>query len=219
MPKNLDEQFKSTCRDFLTYDVLKKTFISLAYIDFMQIEGLVKIHCTSLEQTLMHVAAYHYFFDSTIKADIEFKLLENNDKKLNHPGLPFYGYEWFRNKFKKTINKKDQICTSIINVKNHEKGVMKKQKEDLLSCFGSKVIDLGDSRNFVNEDQLIDKLTILAESKCFLGSSTSYSHMAPMFNTPSIHINSFWPYNGERLWTREFVCDTVNGDPIGYEKV
>ena len=67
----------------------------------MQIEGLVKIHCTSLEQTLMHVAAYHYFFDSTIKADIEFKLSENKDKKLNHPGLPFYGYEWFRNKFKK----------------------------------------------------------------------------------------------------------------------
>lgn len=219
MPQNYDQQFKSTCRNFITYDILKKTFYSLVYIDFMQIEGYVNIYCSDLKQTHMHVQAYHHFFKNNIKAKINYEKIEEHDRNImKHPNLPFDGYDWFRKKLKRKIPKKDHICTSLISVDKHEKGITKEQKEALLSCFGEKIINIGDSRNFSSTNEVIDKLTILAESKCFIGSSTSYSHMAPIFDTPSIHINSFWPYRGERLWTHEFLCDTVNGTPIGYVK-
>ena len=82
MPQNYDQQFKSTCRNFITYDIIKKTFFSLVYIDFMEIEGHVNIYCSDLKQAHMHVQAYNHFFKNNIRAKINYKKIEEHDRNI-----------------------------------------------------------------------------------------------------------------------------------------
>ena len=53
------------------------------------------------------------------------------------------------------------------------------------------VIDLGDSRNFESVQQIMYKIKLVQQAKCYIGSPTSWDVIARWYSKPVIRI---WPY-------------------------
>jgi hypothetical protein len=53
------------------------------------------------------------------------------------------------------------------------------------------VIDLGDSRNFESIQQIMYKIKLVQQAKCYIGSPTSWDVIARWYSKPVIRI---WPY-------------------------
>ena len=78
------------------------------------------------------------------------------------------------------------IVYSIIDIKNSEKGIDSKSKNNIIKHLSG--VDLGDSRNFKSADELIYKVTQLASAETFIGSSCSWAFLCPYFDTTWIRI-------------------------------
>lgn len=53
------------------------------------------------------------------------------------------------------------------------------------------IIDLGDSRNFKSLQQIMYKIKLVQQAKCYIGSPTSWDVIARLYDKPVIRI---WPY-------------------------
>lgn len=52
------------------------------------------------------------------------------------------------------------------------------------------ITDLGDSRNFVSAQEIIRKVAIIQQSKCYIGSQTSWENITRLYSKPVV---KFWP--------------------------
>lgn len=151
----------------------------------MEMENDSIIVCESLEQTKMFWKAYQHFFNTNKQP--AFRQQEQGeplDKFLyikGHIGT----YDKMRSNLKPLDAYKDSMVHSIIGA-HHSKGISNTDKDILEKHLSS--YNLGDSRNFESEDQLIDKLTKLRQAKLYLGSVCSWSRIAHVFGLSVIEI-------------------------------
>ena len=129
----------------------------------------VTYHCDSIEQSKYMWEAYRYFF----KVIIEPNFVQIVGKTIyTYPGPDADWLTLIRKYLIQPSKKKEYICYSIKPIHNHLRKALVKD------C-----IDLGDSRNFINAQHIIDKVSLLSTADFYIGSSCSWNTIAPIFKT------------------------------------
>lgn len=77
------------------------------------------------------------------------------------------------------------ILGSDTGKQHHSNKVIKAQ------IFMENVIDLGDSRHFKNIQQVMYKIKLVQQAKCYIGSPTSWDVISRWYDKPTIRV---WPY-------------------------
>lgn len=209
-----------TSKKLKCFNSLTGTWKCLAYAQYFGVDSIT-LYASNAEISEMYKEAYKHFFDwSPCKVEIKKTIPEEILRHKNateEPSFPMQNErEWFHKRLKHTWNHDGPPTTSIIDFKKHEKGLPPEVLKAFKSCLSEDTIDLGDTRNFKNTQDIIDTVTKLANSRIYFGCLTSWSKIAPLFDTPVIEILPFYPYNSMHLWRREFVCKQPNGDPLGF---
>lgn len=84
------------------------------------------------------------------------------------------------------------IVTSLI-LENNNKATSKPHHQEKILRFDARlvdVIDLGDSRNFRDDDHVMDCIKKMQQASCYVGSPTSWDPIAKLYNIPTVLL---WP--------------------------
>jgi hypothetical protein len=136
----------------------------------------------SPEKVLEYLPVYEYMFNQNNKFYIGDLYPEDiNDYQYNH------SYDLVQKYLKPNPYYREKYITSswILasdNKSNKDPAYLKKVlqvKAELID-----VIDLGDSRNFDNISEIIRKIKIIQQSKCYIGSYGSWENITRIYNKP-----------------------------------
>lgn len=205
-----------TSKKLKCFNSLTGTWKCLGYAQYFGIESM-KLYASYPEMSKMYVEAYKHFFEWS-PCKVEIKPIDPKLKNITEePSFPLQNErEWFHKRLKHEWKHDGPPTTSLIDFKNHEKGLPPSVLESFKSCLSENTIDLGDTRNFKSTQDIIDTITEVANSRIYFGCLTTWSKIAPLFDTPVVEILPFYPYNSMHLWRREFTCKQPNGDPLGF---
>lgn len=178
--------------EFWTNHALNKTWRQFGYINHAWHLGFkddMIIYAHDLNQLQIMWEAYKHFFNVKgepifIKEDrtrVEFRDYYANVTKQNL----WHIFRLYRKKPRKITH---PIAYSIADVKNSQRyGIDGLLKESILKSLNG--FDLGNTRDFKDADELIDKLTKLSTAEVFLGSHCSWAFLSPYFDTPWIELH------------------------------
>lgn len=176
--------------EFVTNDALNKTWRQFGYINHawhLGFEDDMIIYADDLNQLQIMWEAYKHFFNvkgepifaKEGRSQVDFQDYYRNTTKDNL-------WNVFKLYLKKPIEVTHPIVYSIADIKNSRKGINGLSKENIMKNLNA--FDLGDSRNFKDADQLIEKITKLSTAQMFLGTSCSWAFICPYFDTTWIEI-------------------------------
>lgn len=84
------------------------------------------------------------------------------------------------------------VVTSLIT-ENNNNATSKPHHQEKILRFDSRlidVVDLGDSRNFRDDDHVLDCIKTMQQASCYVGSPTSWDPIARLYNIPTVLL---WP--------------------------
>ena len=178
--------------EFLSTAALSSSWRQYNYMNHLAIKDAI-IHCEDIKQSIIFWKAYKHFFNTSIEPKQFVKATKNVWNNYEHYVRleKDHNYSFFKTYLKKEpLSWNNQafdihsLVYSIIDSSVHKKGIPRKSKEDIITNLGG--YNLGDSRNFKNEQWLISKITKLAAASTYMGSNCSWSNIAPLFDTKAI---------------------------------
>jgi len=102
----------------------------------------------------------------------------------------------FRPGFKTTDN--DYFVYSIHHMSKNHKGVDQFFLDKMIEMFiNSGGIDLGNSRDFNTTDELVDKMKLLANASCYIGTKTSWINLSRFFSVPGMALYQHSPHRSK----------------------
>lgn len=184
------------------------------HADYMKIHEPV-FSCDDIKQAKMFWEAYKYFFNFNVDMAPQFVPYDMDAGYIPHTENRL---DLFHKNLKKDYSIKTSLVTySIAHISNTEKGLDDEAFKPMINFMTCKdSINLGDSRNFLDAGQLINKLTYLATSNLYVGLNCAWSTIAPMFYTPTVILTQHYPHHSGSIWTQTFHVDKKTGVPNGY---
>ena len=140
------------------------------------------------KRTLEYIKAYDYIFHR--KNDIFIGDLDTFHEKdaqqfQNLQLERAYDFTRFKQKMIKKTMTNSHVAVSFIN---ESKPLVEDWR--IISASFVNVVDLGDTRNFKNIDECIDKIKLIENATCYVGSLCSWHDIAVLYNKPAISIGS-----------------------------
>jgi len=180
---------------FATTTALGKTWRQYNYMNHawrLGYEDEMILYAYDLDAAKIHWEAYKHFFD--VKGEPTFCGERGDDivgvQDYYRNPTKAHMFEVFRT-YVKPLPKKLSVVYSIIDIKNSEKGIHSKSKNNIIKHLSG--FDLGDSRNFKSADELIYKVTQLASAETFVGANCSWAWLCPYFDTVWIELKEGFP--------------------------
>jgi len=191
--------------EIMTTVALANSWRQYHYINHLAIKD-VTVYCEDVVQSTYFWKAFQHFFKTKIEInkflpapqhvydninDYHYRRVDaggsgNMYKQKEYELIDTY--DFFKQYLKVDLYPTHPLVYSIINsdidVKGHHKGIPYNTKKNIINNLNG--IDLGDSRYFKNLDELIEKITTLANADTYLGSNCSWSNIAPYFDTTVI---------------------------------
>lgn len=188
---------------------------TMFYMDYFEVKKPV-LHCEDVKQAKLFWKAYKHFFNINYDHKITWSREFNSPLAMRIPFEGDFVYEEMKKrlKFKRHPS---HTCFSFLSNKKDHKGLDDQCLQDVISLLDPVAIDLSDSRNFKNINELITKLTILFHANLYIGSDCSWNNIAPVFGVPTILTIQEYPYNSTSVLKQIFSLDRSTGYPIGYE--
>jgi len=179
--------------EFATNHALGKTWRQYHYMNHawrLGHEDDMVIYCSHFDQAKIMWEAYKHFFE--VKGEPIFReenfehVLDLQDYYRNPTRDDLF--DLFKTYLKPWpyLGTALPIAYSIIDIKNGDKGIDSKSKNNILKFLTG--TDLGDTRNFKSADELIYKITQLAAAETFIGPNCSWSFLCPYFDTTWIEL-------------------------------
>jgi hypothetical protein len=149
------------------------------------------IHCEDINQSLLFWEAFKHFFKIQVepKEFIEATSEVRKNYEVYQKPTKNAQYPVFKTYLKEEPFEMHPLVYSIIDSDTHQKGIHYKSKLNIIKNLNG--INLGDSRNFKDADELIHKIIQLANAETFLGSSCSWAWICPYFDTTWIEIKEY----------------------------
>lgn len=173
--------------EFLTTAALSGGWRQYHYMNHLNIKDAI-IHCEDVGQSLIFWKAFKHFFNVSVepKLFVEAKpeIWDNSEHYLSPTKDPKYSL--FKKYLKEDPFEMHPLVYSIIDSDVNQKGIHYQAKSNIINNLNG--INLGDSRSFKDADELIHKITQLANAETFLGSSCSWAWICPYFDTTWIEL-------------------------------
>tara|TARA_B100000282_G_scaffold44627_1_gene27789 strand:- start:6077 stop:6652 length:576 start_codon:yes stop_codon:yes gene_type:complete len=186
--------------EFSTNDALGKTWRQFNYMNYAWRSGYkedVIVYCTHMDQIKIMWEAYKHFFD------VDGEPIFYKEEGDHVVGVQDYYrnrtrdslFDLFKTYLKPWpyIGSALPIAYSIIDIKDHWKGIDSKSRKNIFKFLTG--TDLGDTRNFKSADELIYKTTQLASAETFIGPNCSWAGLCPYFDTEWVEIKAGWIYD------------------------
>ena len=181
--------------EFATTTALGKTWRQYNYMNHswrLGHEDEMILYAHDIDAAEIHWEAYKHFFEvegEPIFCGVNRERVIGVQDYYRNP-TKAHMFEVFKT-YVKPLPKKLSIVYSIIDIKNSEKGIHSKSKDNIIKHLSG--VDLGDSRNFKSADELIYKVTQLASAETFLGANCSWAWLCPYFDTVWIELKEGFP--------------------------
>ena len=166
--------------EFLTTAALSGSWRQYHYINHLAIKDAT-VYCENVVQSIYFWKAFKHFFRTQVEIK---KFLPANQDIWNNMDKYYESddkYDLFKEYLNVDLYSEHQLVYSIIDSDVHKKGIAYDSKRNIINNING--VDLGDSRNFKNEHEIIEKVTNLANADMYLGSNCSWSNIAPYFDT------------------------------------
>lgn len=176
--------------EYITPPALSNAWRQYHYMNHLKDKDAI-IHCEDVNQSLFFWEAFKHFFKTQIepKEFIEATGKVRENYEIYQNPTKDYQYSLFKKYLKEQPIKVHSLVYSIIDSNIPQKGykgIHYRAKSNIIKNLNG--IDLGDSRNFKNVDELINKITQVANAETFLGSSCSWAKICPYFDTTWIEV-------------------------------
>ena len=174
-----------------TSGALHNTWSSFLSIDVLEDEEAV-IYSDDIKIMELYKEVYLNHFNSKFLKNAKIK--KGKCQWNIKPNLPFFDYlkteRKQNNKFSYSMAIKDRKDASFGASYKGIDNAMHDMMEELLHDQ----INIGDSRNFKNAEELDNKFVTLLNSKAFIGTENSWSLLAKDLHIPCMHLCQFWPH-------------------------
>ncbi len=166
--------------EFLTTAALSGSWRQYHYMNHLSIKDAI-IHCENVGQSLIFWKAFKHFFNVSVEPKLfvtaKPEIWDNMDKYYESDDK----YDLFKEYLNIDLYSEHPLVYSIIDSDVNQKGIHYQAKSNIINNLNG--INLGDSRSFKDADELIHKITQLANADMYLGSNCSWSNIAPYFDT------------------------------------
>lgn len=138
------------------------------------------------DDVMDYYPAYQYMFNQTNEFyDDDDDIMDLNDFGGSQTGL-------VDRYLKPNPYQPKHIVTSLI-LENNNKATSKPHHQEKILRFDARlvdVIDLGDSRNFKDDDHVLECIKNMQQASCYVGSPTSWDPIAKLYKIPTVLL---WP--------------------------
>lgn len=169
-----------------------EAFKYIHYADIFYDGDLSYLDHGKRKAALDYIPVYNYMFHTEYDIHLGDGEPQEFPQAFNDNMVTERTHEHFKQYLKPAYLSEEHVVTSFIQLSPQK--VLKPHhamKGLAANIITSKVVDLGDSRNFKTAEQCIKKIQQIQACMCYVGSGTSWYDIVRIYDKPGIQI---WPY-------------------------